>query len=114
MEKNSLTLPAAIVIAGALIAGAVFYASYTPSTTPSVPTGRAVSNESEINLKAVSADEHILGNPNAQLKIVEFSDTECPFCKTFHTTMQQIVSKYGKTGEIAWIYRHFPLDNIHP
>lgn len=113
MEKNPLTLPAAIVIAGALIAGAVFYSTYQPKNNP--PTDKINADvPGEINIKAVSASDHILGNPNAKLKIVEFSDTECPFCKTFHATMQQMVDKYGKTGEVAWIYRHFPLDSIHP
>lgn len=107
-----MTVPAAIIIAGTLIAGAVFYASYTPTNTP--PAQKITDSPSEINIKTVSADEHLLGNPNATLKIVEFSDTECPFCKSFHATMQQIIDKYGKTGEIAWIYRHFPLDSIHP
>jgi len=48
---------------------------------------------------------------NAPVKIVEFSDTECPFCKRFHTTMQQVVK--DSNGQVAWVYRHFPLDQLH-
>jgi protein-disulfide isomerase len=51
-----------------------------------------------------------LGNPNAKIKIVEYSDASCPFCKIFHATMLQVMTEYGKTGNVAWVYRHFPLD----
>jgi len=64
-----------------------------------------------INMKPVSDGDHILGDKNAPVKIVEFSDTECPFCKRFHTTMQQVVK--DNNGQVAWVYRHFPLDQLH-
>ena len=60
-----------------------------------------------------TAEDHILGNPNATLKIVEYSDTECPFCKVFHQTMKQVMDVYGKSGKVAWVYRHFPIDQLH-
>lgn len=67
----------------------------------------------EINIQPVTADDHIRGDLNtAQAIVVEFSDTECPFCKRFHPTMQQVVDDYG--GQVAWVYRHFPLDSLHP
>ena len=64
-----------------------------------------------INMKPISDSDHILGDKNAPVKIVEFSDTECPFCKRFHTTMQQVVK--DSNGQVAWVYRHFPLDQLH-
>jgi protein-disulfide isomerase len=62
----------------------------------------------------IAKDDHILGNPNAPVRIIEYSDFECPFCKRFHPTTKQIMDEYGKTGEVALIYRHFPLESIHP
>lgn len=56
--------------------------------------------------------DHIRGSPDAPVKIVEFADTECPLCKRFHPTLQRIVAEYP--GKVAWVFRHFPLDNIHP
>ena len=67
----------------------------------------------ENNAKTVSSADHIRGNPNAKVKVIEFSDPECPFCKRFHDTMNKIIGEYGKSGQVAWVYRHFPLDAIH-
>ncbi len=63
--------------------------------------------------KPVDGEDHILGNPDAPVKLVEFSDFECPFCKRFHRTMKRLMDEYGKDGKVAWVYRHFPLDSLH-
>jgi len=68
--------------------------------------------ETEINVKPVDpAKDHIRGNKNAEVTIIEYSDTECPFCKRFHTSMQEVMDTYGT--KIRWVYRHFPLDQLH-
>ncbi len=64
-------------------------------------------------VKPVDGEDHILGNPDAPVKLVEFSDFECPFCKRFHRTMKRLMDEYGKDGKVAWVYRHFPLDSLH-
>jgi protein-disulfide isomerase len=64
-------------------------------------------------VKPVTAEDHVLGNRNAAVKLIEFSDFECPFCKGFHSTLKQVMSEYGKSGQVAWVYRHFPLDSLH-
>lgn len=56
------------------------------------------------------AKDHILGNQNASIKIVEYSDIQCPYCAKVHPTIKEVVEKYD--GEVMWVYRHFPL-NIH-
>jgi len=61
----------------------------------------------------VSATEHIKGDIKAPIKIVEFTDMECPFCKRFHDTMKQVDTTYVATGKVAWAFRHFPLDQLH-
>lgn len=61
----------------------------------------------------VTPNEHIKGNPNAEVFVIEYSDPECPFCKRFHETMKSVMQEYGDTGKVAWVYRHFPLDALH-
>ena len=66
-----------------------------------------------IKVRPVDSTDHILGNPNAKVTIIEFSDTECPFCKQFHVTMKRIISEYGASGDVAWVYRHLPIEELH-
>lgn len=116
-EKKSLleklSVPLAIVIAGLLIGGSLYYSNIKISQQPQVKTVELGSNPDTNNMRDVSSDDHILGNPNATLKIVEYSDTECPYCKQFHLTLKKIMDIYGKTGQVAWVYRHFPIDQLH-
>ncbi|MCG6875284.1 MAG: DsbA family protein [Betaproteobacteria bacterium] len=56
--------------------------------------------------------DHIRGNPDAPVSLIEYSDFECPFCKRFHPTAKQIVAAYD--GKVNWVYRHFPLDFHNP
>jgi len=111
--KDKMMVPGAIVIAGILIAGAVIYSSGNNSPTPTV-ANTVQESESTDNVRPVSNDDHILGDPNAPVVIVEYSDFECPFCKKFHNTMNQVMEEYGKNGKVAWVFRHFPLDQLHP
>ncbi len=53
------------------------------------------------------ANEHILGNKDAEIRVIEYSDLVSPFGKIFHTTMNRIQAEYG--DKVAWVYRHFPL-----
>lgn len=66
----------------------------------------------DVKVAAVTDQDHIRGDIKAPVKIIEFSDLECPFCGRFHPTMQQAFNEYQ--GKVAWIYRHFPLESIHP
>ena len=53
-----------------------------------------------------------LGEPNAEVTIVEFSDFECPFCVRVQPTLKRILEEYP--GRVRLVYRHFPLTSIHP
>lgn len=109
MERSTFAIPAAIVIAALLIAGAI-YLNGTRNTE--VPTGATAQNA--VDIEPITADDHIRGNPNASIVMVEYSDYDCPFCKAFHDTMKRIMSEYGRDGDVAWVYRHFPLPSLHP
>ncbi len=65
--------------------------------------------------KASVDDDPILGDKNAPVTIVEFSDYECPFCKRhFENTYQQLVKEYVDKGKVRIVYRDFPLSFHEP
>ena len=114
MEKNNnIIVPLAIIIAGAFIAGAIYFSGSTKDDANKNISNNTGSNNKEIDLEPVSLEDHILGSPEASIMIVEYSDTECPYCKNFHGTMNKIMDEYAKDGKVAWVYRHFPIDSLH-
>jgi protein-disulfide isomerase len=72
----------------------------------------ALAAQPEIGIRPVTSRDHIRGDLKAPVKIIEFSDTECPLCKRLHPTLQQVVQQYS--GKVAWVYRHLPVKEIHP
>ncbi|MBI2108722.1 MAG: thioredoxin domain-containing protein [Parcubacteria group bacterium] len=112
-EINKLFIPLAIIIAGIIIAGAVIFASR--KSDDQIAPSPNTNTETLKKIRPVSSNDHILGNiKTAEVFLVEFSDLECPFCKDFHETLKQIITEYGPNGKVAWVYRHFPLESIHP
>jgi protein-disulfide isomerase len=114
--ENKLSTPLAIVFSGILIAGAVLYnGSKGGVVGPTDQAQLAAVEQAKLleQIRPVSNDDHVRGDPNAQVKIVEYSDPECPFCKQFHSTMKQVIAEYGESGKVAWVYRHFPLEQLH-
>lgn len=64
------------------------------------------------NVEKLKVNDHVRGKRDARILLIEYSDLECPFCKRFHPTAQKAVDSYD--GQVAWVYRHFPLDTLHP
>ncbi len=57
-------------------------------------------------------DDPFFGAVDAPITIVEFSDYECPYCRTWHTEVySQLIDAYG--DQIRFVYRDFPLESIH-
>ena len=81
-----------------------------PAAQP--PTNGKLSESEASKLAEITAEDYVLGDRNAEVFLIEYSDLECPFCKSFHETAAQAVEDNG--GRVAWVYRHFPLDAIHP
>ncbi len=111
MNENKLFVPISILIAGLIIAGAVFF---TRDSRPGQVANNGDQPTTQVEVKPVSDEDHIWGDRNAEITIVEYSDLECPYCANFHKTMDQIMNEYAEGGKVAWVYRHFPLDQIHP
>lgn len=59
-------------------------------------------------------DLPFLGNKDAKVTVVEFSDYECPFCHKFYAeTITKLQKEYVETGKVKFIYKDFPLYSIH-
>lgn len=114
-KDNSQLIPLSIVIAGILISAAIYFGggSRGSITAPATGNTQAATTQTAGTVAPVSSKDHIVGNANAKVIIVEYSDFGCPFCKTFHNTMHQIMDTY-KDDEVAWVYRHFPIAQLHP
>ena len=122
-KSLSFGVPAAIVIAGGLIATALYFGggkapaqqvasgqqaanpeAAQPAAQPPEPTIGAFRPVDEKN-------DHIRGAATAKVTVIEYSDLECPFCKRFHPTMQQLLTEFP--NDVRWVYRHAPLTQLH-
>src|SRR6185436_3564010 len=65
-------------------------------------------------VRPIDSTDHIFGNPAAKVMVVEYADFDCEHCETFNDTMHQIIANEGAKGQVAWVFRHFPLTEIHP
>ncbi len=111
-QRESLAVPIAIVIAAGLIAGAIYLNGSAPQ--PAREQAQNAPEEQAIEFRAVDETDHIRGNPNAPIMLVEYSDYDCPFCKQFHDTLTQVMKEYGESAKVGWVYRHLPLEQLHP
>ena len=61
------------------------------------------------------ANSPFLGQADAAVIVIEFTDYQCPFCKRFSkSTLPQIITEYIDTGKVKYVLREFPLKSIHP
>jgi protein-disulfide isomerase len=113
-QKNSspISIPAAIITAALIIGLAIIFTLrpktetgtiQQPTNTPptSVPAEVATMRDSD----------HVRGDRNAEVIVIEYSDSDCEYCQMFHGVMQQALKDYD--GKLAWVYRFYPLTR-HP
>ena len=105
-ERIPLLLPIAIVLAGIILGIAIYV----------VRVGEALPSESEDTsfMRPVGPEDHSIGNPDAPVVVVEYSDIDCAYCKEFQETMSQLMAEYGPEGNVLWVYRHYPIIESHP
>jgi protein-disulfide isomerase len=99
---TALLVACAVAITAVVVRREVFPASAGPDMRP-----RAVDDWEQV----VSAGRWI-GSPRAPVRIVEFSDFQCPFCAQAHPVIEAVRRRHPE--RVAVLYRHFPLDAIHP
>jgi protein-disulfide isomerase len=61
---------------------------------------------------SISPDDHIQGDPNAPVTMVEYGDYECPYCGEAHYIIKAVQERFGR--QLRFVFRNFPLTEIHP
>jgi len=112
-DKTKLILPGAILVAALMISGSVlFYSLNTDKTGANIKQAAGPAAGQKVNVSA--DDDAFIGNEKAKVTVVEFSDFQCPFCRSFWSgAYQQIKKEYVDTGKIKFVFRDYPLP-FHP
>jgi protein-disulfide isomerase len=106
MKKFGVFLGIIIVIVG----GIYFLSKPQTPTSTSDPTGNTLT-DSSVAAPDLKEDDHVRGNPDAKVTIVEYSDFQCPACKSAHDPLAALVD--NNIEDVRFVYRHFPLTTIH-
>ena len=102
-QKSSLSVPISIIIAGALVAGAVWFSNGNKIDTTAT-VGGAGTKKVDVSF----GDTPILGEEKAKVEIVVFSDYQCPFCESFFKSVEPTLrEEYIKTGKAKMAWRDF-------
>lgn len=116
-NKANLFLPISILIAAVMISGTVIYTgnrSKSVAGSNNQQLAAAGNNQPSGPVNVSADDDAVLGNKNAPITLIEFSDFQCPFCRKFMIdTLPQIKKEYIDTGKVKLVYRDFPL-SFHP
>jgi len=118
-----MSVPAAVIVAGLLISASVIFvgsggtASLFRAPGASVaPQATAGGAQPPIDTsKLEDGEDPVLGNAKAKVTIVEFSDFQCPYCRSFFNDTFGLLKKtYIDTGKVRLVFRDFPLTTLHP
>ena len=103
-----------VIIASVLISGTVLYIKNGSNFFNASNTNDSAKIQKQDDTTGVTKisvdDDPVLGDKNAPLTIIEFSDYECPFCKrSFDEVLPELKKNYIDTGKLKLVYRDFPL-----
>jgi len=71
--------------------------------------------QSKLVMKISADNDPVIGNLDAPITIIEFSDFQCPFCARFYSqTLPLIYEEYIDQGKVKLVFRDFPIQSIHP
>jgi len=125
-DKNKLSIPMAIIVAGILIAGAIYFSSIASKNTSTSNNGLAITS-----LTPVSKEDRTIGNQKAKVTIIMYEDFQCPFCgavtglelnspamqpviqylkekdPSWTPYVPEIMNNYVKNGDVLLVYRDF-------
>jgi protein-disulfide isomerase len=114
-KKGTISTGAAIVTGAVIIALALIIVMGPKSNTATDTGATQPKDVTSVpaDVATIRANDRIRGDATkAEVAIIEYSDSDCPFCVRFHPTLEQIYKDYN--GKVAWVYRYFPLTSLHP
>lgn len=116
-QRNIYLLVGAIIVAGAIIGGAVIFSNSQPSTETPQEQQQAKEDkqkpqpsekDSAPNAKLAVKGEPYLGDPSAPVEIVYYGDFQCPFCKRIEeNAFSRVIEKYVKKGKAVLYFKNF-------
>jgi protein-disulfide isomerase len=114
--NNKYLLPLSIVIAGVLVSGTIYFTKSTDSgkKPANVSDIAADAMQPKIEVAPVTSADHVRGNRGAKVKLIVYTDPECPFCKGYYKNVNDLYNSYPNKNDLAIVYRHFPLEQLHP
>ncbi|MDP2665148.1 MAG: thioredoxin domain-containing protein, partial [bacterium] len=115
---NSIFLPAAVIVAGLLIAGAVMWNGSNPSTGSGQAGSPQAGTGSAVDIKNVKTDnDPFIGAANAPVTIAFWSDFQCPYCKAVEVggipqipiepALPDVIKNYVDTGKVKIVFMDF-------
>ncbi len=138
-ENNNFWLPAVVLFSAVLLAGTIFAVGGNINSNisglatvlssgntmvktaeptvlqPSVNSGDSANNAAAIQTKdLIDGAAGVQGNENAPVILVEFSDYQCPFCRSWFNDSKGQLNDYIQQGKVLFVYHDFPLNSIHP
>ncbi|MGZ5377420.1 MAG: Na+/H+ antiporter NhaA [Mycobacterium sp.] len=96
------------VIAASIIALVLGWAIFhiTDLVSPPEPIGLKL-------IRSIDPErDHLRGNPDAPLTLVEYGDYECPFCSRATGGIDEVRTHFG--NDLCYVWRHLPLERVHP
>lgn len=106
INARELLIPIAIVVAGLILAVAIYAVRIHHTITAGTGDPRMVN--------PVTPADHLIGNPSAPVAIIEYADIDSSYSKSFQLTMEQLMTEYAGGNKVVWVYRHFPVTSQHP
>ena len=110
---RNILIVAGGVVAVAAIAAGVYFGTRAPAPGPAPTAASSTSAPNKAALESVQPGDHVLGDANAPITVIEYASLTCSHCAHFHTQiLPEIKKKWIDTGKVKLIYRDFPLDQV--
>lgn len=103
--------PKALLLAAGVFAAGGMSGTNCAGAFPSPAGQDFATNDHNLAFRrpVILASDHVMGDANAPLTVVEWEDFQAPFCGRFaRSEFPAIKTQYIDTGRVRWVFRHFP------